>query len=238
MATPVYQLACTKNEKIAHGVYDFRFEKPHELKFDAGQFVLFDVPLLENPDDIQTRAFSIASAPHETELIFVAKLIDGGRASRWIETSLKAGDSVRTQGPFGRFLLKVDNPKEYVFVCTSTGLAPFRSQILTALEQGDTRRIDLIFGARNTEDLFWQTELDDLAKKHSNLHIHYTLSQPEADWQGHTGRVQTVFSDIAGDLSQKQIYVCGNPAMTNDVKKLCLEEFKVEKADLHVEGYI
>lgn len=238
MKTSAYALQCTQNTVVGNDVFDFRFTKPKDFTFEAGQFVLFDVPLLDNPEDIQTRAFSIASAPHEEELLFVAKLIEGGRASAWIESRLQAGDTVRTQGPFGRFLLNEENPKEYLFVCTSTGVAPFRSQILHALQNGNTRRMDLIFGARTEEDLFWQQELNELTHTYENLFVHYAVSQPSASWVGHKGRVQTLFSQIAPDLSRKQIYVCGNPAMTDEVKKLCLEEHNVDKSDLHVEGYI
>ena len=238
MATPSYQLPCLKNDNIAQGIYDFRFTRPKDFAFEAGQFVLFDVPAANDDTDIQTRAFSIASSPQEDELIFVAKLIEGGRASAWIEHVLTENTMVRMQGPFGRFTLQHANPKEYLFVCTSTGIAPFRSQILTALQQGETRRIDLLFGARTEEDLFWQEECNGWAQSYDNFTIHYALSQPSSDWKGHRGRVQTLCPHIAQNIQSKQIYVCCNPAMTTDVKKLCLEEWGVQKEDLHVEGYI
>lgn len=238
MPVPEYEITCTKNVKIAEGVYEFRLNRPSELKFDAGQFVLFYISLQENPDDVQTRAFSIASSPNEDELIFVAKMIDGGRASRWISESLKEGDMVRTQGPFGRFLLNTESPKDYLFVCTSSGIAPFRSQILTALDSGDTRKMDLVFGARHEEDLFWQEDLDELCTKYPNLNVHYVLSQPKENWEGKSGHVQDIIPDFAGDLSNRLVYVCGNPAMTDELKNLCLEEWGVSKEDLHVEGYV
>jgi ferredoxin-NADP reductase len=40
------------------------------------------------------------------------------------------------------------------------------------------------------------------------------------------------------DFSGKSLYVCGNPDMTTDVKKLALTEWGMDKKDLHVEGYI
>ncbi len=166
MPVPSYQLTCTRNRVIANGVYEFAFTRPPELTFKAGQFVLFDVALIDNPDDIQTRALSIASGPHEEELIFVNKQKEGGRASRWIAEVLRPGSTVRIQGPFGNFLLHPETTNDYFFIATSTGVAPFRSQALEALERGDKRRMDLVFGVRTEEDLFWQEELIDMTKRY------------------------------------------------------------------------
>jgi ferredoxin-NADP reductase len=238
MPVPSYNLRCTSNERIANGVYEFRFEKPANFTFKAGQFVLFDVALIDNPADIQTRALSIASAPHESELIFVNKQKEGGRASRWIEEALRPGTEVRTQGPFGNFQIDASNDKAFLFIATSTGVAPFRSQMLDMLVKKETRRMDLIFGVRNQEDMFWKKEFEMIAQEYSNVFVHFPLSGAGEEWKGHRGRVQTLVPLIAPDITQRQIYICGSPDMTKELKRLCLEEWHVEKKDLHVEGYI
>lgn len=238
MPVPSYQLRCIRNERIANGIYEFRFERPAMFDFKAGQFVLFDVGLIDNPADIQTRALSIASSPNEPELIFVNKQKEGGRASTWIEKMLNPGSIVRTQGPFGNFRIDESSDKPFLFIATSTGVAPFRSQILDMTRRGMTKRMDIVFGVRNEEDLFWKEELEQIAQEHAHIFVHIALSQPSNEWTGHRGRVQTLVPLIAPDLTARQIYVCGSPDMTKDVKRLCLEEWHVEKKDLHVEGYI
>lgn len=238
MPVPSYILTCTKNEQIARGVYDFRFARPGEFSFRAGQFVLFDVGLIENPSNVQTRAFSIASAATEDELVFVAKMKEGGRASRWIEETLHVGGTVRMQGPFGRFIVPVNATRNVLFIATSTGVAPFRAQIIEAMERKDTRRMDLIFGVRSEEDLFWKQELEELATRFENFFVHFALSGPSDNWTGHRGRVQTLVPLIDPDLASRDVFVCGSPEMTKEVKQLCLETWKVPKEQLHVEGYI
>jgi NAD(P)H-flavin reductase len=238
MPVPSYQLRCTRNEKIARGIYEFAFEKPANLLFKAGQFVLFDVGLVEDPTNIQTRAFSIASSPDEKELLFVAKMKEGGRASRWIEEVLKPESIVRTQGPFGNFVLDHATEKEYLFIATSTGIAPFRAQVLEALARGNARRMDIVYGVRAEEDLFWVKELEELSQKYSNVFVHIALTQPSPEWKGHKGRVQTLVPLIVQDFSKKSVYVCGSPDMTKELKMTCLEQWGMEKKDLHVEGYI
>lgn len=223
---------------IAKDIYEFAFEKPEGFTFKAGQFVLFDIALKGNPADIQTRAFSIASSPAEKDLLFVAKMKEGGRASIWIAEELQEGTVARIQGPFGNFKLDTETDKEYVFIATSTGVAPFRSQILEALARGDTRRMDLVYGVRAEEDLFWKEEFQKLAQQHENVFIHTPLTGPKENWDGHKGRVQTLVPLIVQDFSRKSVYVCGSPDMTKELKQICLEQWGMEKKDLHVEGYI
>ena len=36
----------------------------------------------------------------------------------------------------------------------------------------------------------------------------------------------------------RQVYICGSHAMTMEMKKMCMEVWKIDRKDLHVEGYI
>ncbi len=229
---------CTSKRLLARGVYEFRFTKPAGFTFQPGQFILFNVPLADNPDDIQTRAFSIASAPAEAELLFISKMVPGGRASRWMEEVLEEGSKVTFTGPFGNFILR-ETDKEFLFVATGTGAAPFRPMLVDLLTKGSERRIDILLCVKSEEDLFWQADIESLTRSFPNVHSHITLSAPSSSWTGHKGRVQTVLPQIVkNDFSNKVLYVCGNPDMTKDVKRLALEEWGMEKKDVHVEGYI
>ncbi len=238
MPTPQYHLRCLQNKKIAHNVHEVKLEKPERMTFQPGQFVLFDVPLMTNADDIQPRAFSIASHPSEEDLLFVIRLKEGGRASTWLVEGLQEGDTIRIQGPFGRFQIDPNSSKDLAFLCTGAGLAPFRSMLLAAKERKEMRKMDLIFGVRNEADLFWADELTRLMQEVEGLTVHIALTQPADSWTGHKGRLQHLAPLIIPDIARRQVYVCGNPDMTNEVKKLCLEEWGIEKSDLHVEGYI
>lgn len=238
MPTPRNTIVCTKKELIAPNVYELRYTKPKEMQFKAGQFLLFDTPLLENPADIQPRAFSIASTPAESDLLFCVKLKEGGRASRWIEEVVSIGTEVSVQGPLGLFTLK-ENDHELFFVATGAGIAPFRSHIKWALEEaGDKRRMHLIFGVRSQQDFFWLSHFDALAKDYPNLHLHYALSGEDAVWNGPRGRVQTILPTLLTDPLRSTVYICGAPEMVNDVKKECVLQLAIPKAQVHAEGYI
>ncbi len=238
MPTPAHFITCTKKTLLAPGVYELVFTKPGGFSFKAGQFVLFDVPLQNNPSDIQPRAFSIASIPSEDDLLFVVKMKEGGRASMWIEETLTTGMQVRIQGPFGLFLVKdATKEAELVFVATGAGIAPFRSQIMSALrEHGDKRKMDLFFGVRHTEDFFWLETFEKLTEEFPQFTFHPVLSGNRDEWSGKKGRVQMHLKDVVTPTSG--IYICGAPEMVKDVKTMCLEQLLCPKAQVHAEGYI
>jgi NAD(P)H-flavin reductase len=237
MPIPTYTLTCTRSSRIARDIYEITFTKPEGWTFRAGQFVLLQIPLVDNPADIQPRAYSIASTPNAVEILMVVKMTPGGRMSRWVEEVLKPGMTVSMQGPFGAFTIRPD-PSPLLFISTSTGVAPFRSQIIAAQEAGDTRPMDLVFGVRSEEDLFWKDEFTKLSQEYESFRVHLALSQPSEEWKGHKGRVQTLVPLIAPDLASRHIYVCGSPAMTKEVKELCLGPWGMMKEQLHVEAYI
>ncbi|OGJ77278.1 hypothetical protein A2398_03825 [Candidatus Peribacteria bacterium RIFOXYB1_FULL_57_12] len=239
MPTPTFTARCTSYRKIAHDVYEFTLATPQGFSFQAGQFVMFQVPLVESRSDVQGRAFSIASAPSEPELLFVAKIKQGGRAGRWISEVLTVGDDVLFQGPLGNFTLAPKaQEQQLLFLATCSGVAPLRSHIVEALHQGDTRPMDLVFCVRKDEDLFWADQLSALAQAHANLHLHLTLSQPSSSWKGHTGHVQDVAEEVIGNLAERSIYVCGGPEMVKAVRIRALEQWKIPKERVHSEDYV
>lgn len=237
MPVPTYTVACTAKRLIAKDVYEVAFVKPAGFTFKAGQFVLWDVPLVENPADIQPRAYSIASAPSENELLFLIKLTPGGRLSRYLVEVLEPGTQVTMKGPFGFFTIKPEHTEEIVLVATGSGLAPFRAHLMDLTLAGDRRRCDVIFGVRHAEDLFWVEELQDFARRFPNVFVHIALTQPTDEWKGHRGRVQTLLTQIVTDITKKRVYACGSPNMTKDVKTLLLG-MGMTKDKVHVEGYI
>lgn len=238
MPTPTFTARCTGHRTIAHDVFEFTLTKPSDFSFKAGQFVMFQVPLAGNPADVQGRAFSVASAPSEPELLFVAKIKQGGRAGVWISQMLKEGDDVQMQGPLGNFTLAESGEEKLLFLATCSGIAPLRSHIVEALHNGDTRPMDLIFCVRSEEDLFWHDSLAVLQNAHPNFRLHVTLSQPTPAWQGLAGHVQDIAPQVITDLPQRSIYVCGGPEMVKALKEKALAEWRIPKERIHAEDYV
>lgn len=238
MPIPRHTIVCTQKKLIAKDTYELRFTRPENWSFKSGQFILLDVPLLENPTDIQTRAYSIGSEPSESDILLAVKLKPNGRSSVWIDQVVDVSTNVTMQGPFGNFVLPAVSHKPYLFLATGAGLAPFRAQIRELLTRNESHPIDLIFGVRDESEVFWAEEFLELSEKHERFSFHLTLTRAPESWTGHRGRVQTLVSHIAPDVGNRIVYACGNPEMTKEVKPMALTEWGVPKQDLHVEGFI
>ena len=197
----------------------FRLLAPPEISFKAGQFVSFDVvhPTFNRP---VTRPYSIASPPQQRDSItLLLNLIPGGPGSTYL-FSLKEGDHTQFKGPTGAFYLRDDATRDLLFVATGTGIAPIRSMLLDRLERGPSRAVTLYWGLRSERDLYYQDELETLARRHANFSFLTTLSRPEGSWKGQTGRVTRLVDERIASVANLAVYLCGNSGMIKDVSAI------------------
>lgn len=201
-------------EKLEHVTHDvivmwLKLPSNERLQFLAGQYIEF---LLK---DGKRRAFSLANAPHNDELLELhLRLIPGGQFTEYVFKEMREKTILRLEGPMGSFTLREDSDKPILLVAGGTGFAPVKGIIAHALHLKLQRNMTLYRGALALRDLY----LPQLAQRWQAEHgIGYVpvLSEPrpEDDWQGRTGLVhQAVLEDIP-DLSGYQVYCCGAPAM-------------------------
>jgi phenol hydroxylase P5 protein len=182
------------------------------LAFQAGQYVNLHLPGIAGP-----RAFSIASAPSEGALIELnVRRVEGGAATGYIHERLTAGDRVRFDAPLGRFFVRASAPQPLLFLAGGSGLSSPKSMILDRLEQGDTRPLTLIQGARHRAELYYNGLFEELAGRHPNLTYIPALSEPKTGdaWTGETGFVHEVAERrFAGRFEGHKAYLCGPPPM-------------------------
>lgn len=195
----------------------FTPQNPNEFAFLAGQFVMLHIPQPEKP---ALRAYSIASSDKlKNEFRLIIKHFDGGLASAWVK-AIKAGDQVNYTGPFGKFNFRHPPSEQVVFACTSTGLAPFYSMLLSQGLQFPNTKFHLFMGVWNEKEIFYEQKLQDLKSKLKNFNFQFVLDSPTSkDWKGLTGHVTAPIEKL--DLKiPTQVYLCGNPNMIKSVKEL------------------
>lgn len=203
---------------LAHDVreLDLRLIEPAAMAFKAGQFVSFEIPHPQT-GRLVTRAYSIASSPSRPDRItLLFNLVSGGPGSGFL-FHLKAGDKVHFKGPAGNFYLRGDPGRELLFIATGTGIAPLRSMILANAERADPRPATLFWGLRSQRDLYYQDAWAELSRRAPNFTAVTTLSRPEPDWSGETGRVQRLVEERVASVESLAVYVCGNGGMITDV---------------------
>lgn len=221
MALQLFQAKAERLRDLTHDVREigFRLLAPAEISFKAGQFVSFEVvhPTFNRP---VTRPYSIASPPQQRDgITLLLNLIPGGPGSTYL-FSLKEGDHAQFKGPTGGFYLRDDATRDLLFVATGTGIAPIRSMLFDRLEGGPSRAVTLFWGLRSERDLYYQDELETLARRHANFTFLTTLSRPEGSWKGQTGRVTRLVDERIASVDNLAVYLCGNSGMIQDVSAI------------------
>ena len=210
---------------------------------------------IANKDKLIKRAFSVASSPLGKDYMefYVVLVPDGALTPRLFALSI--GDRLWLSPKVtGAFTLQ-DTPadKHLVLISTGTGLAPYLSMLRTELTCGGERKFAVLHGVRHSCDLGYRSELMTLDRICPNFTYIPIISRPKvevAPWSGAAGYVQdlwgsTQLTDAWGFNPSPQdtdVYVCGNPAMIEDVVKILegngfREHKKKEPGQIHVEKY-
>src|ERR1700704_5089682 len=116
-------------EDLTYNTKRFWIEVPEMKEFDfiPGQFVTLDLPIHEKPNK-RWRSYSIASWPDGTNTIeLVIVLLEGGLGTNYLFNEVKVGSELTLRGPQGVFTLPEQIDRDLFFICTGTGIAPFRS---------------------------------------------------------------------------------------------------------------
>ncbi|MCB0317889.1 MAG: ferredoxin--NADP reductase [Bdellovibrionales bacterium] len=199
------------------------------------------------PDKLIKRAYSIGSAPSEKDHIelYIAFVNDGLLTPRL--ACLEEGDRLFAAPKIvGTFTLK-DVPADHnlVLVSTGTGIAPFLSMVRNNPTWTKGRTIKILHGVRYAKDFAYQEELIKLANENNNFFYYATVSREDPAWNGSKGYVQKFFEsdEVLLDVDKDHVFVCGNPAMIEDLetflttKNYSVHSRKNPEGKLHVEKY-
>ena len=206
------------------------------LRFQPGQYL--DI-LLEGG---RRRSFSIASPPHDSDLLelHVRRVPGGGFTDRLFGT-LDAGALLRIEGPVGQFTYRPGSGP-VLMIAGGTGFAPLKSMLRHILENTDTpkpaRDIHLYWGARRAPDLYEEALVLDWTRRHPQLRFTAVLSDPPEAIPGagpatpaadptpnaapqphrrHGWVHEGVLTDHP-DLSAFDVYAAGPPAMIEAIR--------------------
>ncbi|MGB1563489.1 MAG: NADH:ubiquinone reductase (Na(+)-transporting) subunit F [Sinimarinibacterium flocculans] len=182
------------------------------MSFQAGQYVNVHIPGETHP-----RAFSLAQSPQNAgEIELNVRRVPGGAGTAYLHEKLNTGDTLRVTGPYGRFFVRKSDPRPLLFMAGGSGLSSPKSMILDLLEQGETRQITLVYGARNRAELYYDALFRELAELHPNFEYLPALSEPTeaCAWAGFKGFVHEAAAErFGGDFRGQRAYLCGPPPM-------------------------
>lgn len=225
--------------EVAEGTMAFHFEKPTQFDFKPGQSA--DVTLPNPPEtdaEGNTRTFSIASSPFETQLMFATRMRDTA-----FKRSLKKvplGTEVKIDSAMGSFTLHKNSAKPAVFLAGGIGITPFLSIVRQADHDRLPHKLYLFYSNRRPEDAPFLETLQVLETSNPNFRLICTMTemaQSKTEWKGETGLIdKEMLSRHLTTLQGPIYYSAGPPAMVTAMRKV-LVGAGVDEDDIRTEEF-
>lgn len=216
-------------------VFETVIETDRPLSFKGGQFLSIVIPGAGPQGRNLRRAYSIASAPEKNLIELCIKLVEGGPGTQYLYR-LRPGDTFQSVAPYGDFVYEPKVGRHACFIATGTGIAPFRSILLSDhYKENPPASAACLLGVRTEAELLYDLEFSNLP----GLKFVPAVSQPaQQDWRGYKGRVTQYLSQAGNDFPwlETEYYLCGHGGMIQEIK-LFLAEKGVAKASVHQEVY-
>jgi len=199
-------------------------ESGKPMIFHPGQFVFVEPQARGVPKE--SHPFSIVSARNSDRLVFASKSVGGFTETLKLITP---GTRFLVEGPFGRFSYDYFPNPHQLWIAGGIGVTPFIS-MARSLKPDPRSKIDLYYLVKEESEAVYVRELKQISQDVPNFHFVLHDSSKK-------GRltVDTLSKDLP-DLVQKEIFLCGPPAMMSAHKKQ-FREMKISSFRIHSEEF-
>ena len=215
-----------------YNVTSFRFPRPAELDYKAGQFLFIS---LKADGKELSKHFSFSSSPTEkTHIEFTKKLSDSNFSAAL--KALKKGDWARIDAPYGKFTLEGEH-KQIGLLGGGIGITPFIGMCKYCTDMRLDTKITLLYGNRTESDIAFRKELEAMQEQNDNMKVVFTLNEADSGWKGATGFITAdMIKKEMPDYKETMFYTCGPPAMVEIMAKL-IKQLGLPKTQLNREYF-
>lgn len=235
-----FKLVCNKIQKETPDVKTFIFSMPSpetevDFSYHAGQHINFTINMAGT---MQTCCYTLSSSPTTSDYVSITiKRIPQGKISNYFHDHFKVGQSIDVSGVAGNFCLDGSIPQSILLISAGSGITPMLSMLRFMVETQCTNQIIFVHSAKQEIDLIARAEITDLAKRHSNCQIIYTLTQgASSQWHGFEGRLNEHMLDNIKQINHYQSFVCG-PKLFRKATRSLLLKLGLEPSNYHDESF-
>lgn len=186
-----------------------------------------------------SRPYSMTSPPGHSTLDLTVREVADGFVSRHLCRDLLLGDTFETTGPAGHFHYEpLIDGSDLVYIAGGSGITPFIAMLRDQERRGSTsRRVQLLYGSRDREDVIFAAELERLAEALPAFSWDLVISEPPEGHRGLTGLIDGELLERRIDHpADKMFYVCGPQPMYELVSR-SLKELGVPHHRIRIESF-
>ena len=208
--------------EVAKDTMEFRFTKPVGLRFKAGQYLEWMLPHAGADDRGIRRYFTIASAPHDSELAFTVRFAPQVSSYKTALHAMKPGGMIVASQLAGDFTLPERVGEKVAFIAGGIGITPFISHI-SHLTQETAPTIDaVLFYCNNTVAEIAYRDRLQAATTTLPLRVVHILAKEEVSGLEHGFLTEDIIRRHTPDFLERTWYISGPPGMVNAYTKLLL----------------
>lgn len=233
MGSEVFEMKVVESRQITPSIHKILLKKPDTFIFLPVQFTFLS---LMTPEGIMdTRPMSIATSPTRPNLEYAVRVSDSSYKNAF--ASLKPGDTVTVQGPYGDFILDTKRPA--VLVAGGIGITPLKGMAEYAADKNLRIPVRLLYSNRTIDEIAYKDELEELEQHNPKFTVLHTLTGEyiSKDWKGLRGRINREYLLKASEgLERPNYYLCGTPEMVSGCFDL-LHRMDVSEEDVNYEVF-
>jgi NAD(P)H-flavin reductase/hemoglobin-like flavoprotein len=219
------------HERRTGDIAVFTVRPAYPIRYKAGQSVAVESHLRPRV----WRYLSPANVPRRGNTIdFHVRAIPGGQLSPALVYHAQVGDTLRVGSPIGSRLTMPAGPgPDLLLLAGGTGLSPMKAIIQQVSYDPGDRKVTLVVGAAYQYQLYDMAAMTQLADELGWLTIIPALTDdPRAEDRATVAEAAL----RGGSWYDRQIYVCGSPAMVAGTCRALLDKGYAPE-NLHVEQY-
>lgn len=169
-----------------------------------------------------TAGYSVTNSPLLRGEIELAIKSAKHPLANWVHQA-QPGDHLSVSQGQGPFVYVPEMSDNLVLIGGGVGVTPLISIFRYVRDAGLPTRTHLMYSVSDSREILFCNELQAAARAHDNLLVSITVTHPDADWRGLTGRIDPIKLHTIEMPDDTLFYLCGPKGMVEDMSAMLHE---------------